>query len=157
MDSAHAAAWQAVLISPTTVRHAPWAPGGAIRILVVDGDWAAAEQLAGALHSHGHHVRCARRAAEALVVAEELQPHLVVIETGAAPKHGCPTSVLLRCRPWAERLVLFGHSRTGQVPHRELLHYEFPGAIEVEELMRIYEERIRGVRYSAAVYVTAEA
>lgn len=129
-------------------RPTPWTPGG-LRILIVDCDWPAAEQLALALNSRGHTLRLARRGAEALVVGEEFQPNLVLIETGGAPASGCPTSVLLRCRRWAEHLVLIGHSRfeNPERRHRELLHYEFSGAVDVDQLVPIYDNLLvmRGV------------
>lgn len=156
MDAVPATTWDVISNRLSMGKgRVPWTIGGALRILIVDSHWAAAEQLAEALRGQGHKLRCARRGAEALVVAEELEPHLVLIETGGATGCGCPTSVLLRCRPWAEHLVLIGHTRycPAEGRHRELLHYEFPGAIDLEQLMPIYENvlRMRGVGCLAPV------
>lgn len=159
MNTTNAAAAQPAAHGASSTKRPPWAPGGGLRILLVDSEWAAADQLAGALQLHGHQVRLAHRGVEALVVAEELQPHIALIETGRATGRSCPTSVLLRCRPWAERLVLIGHTRYGRAGRRhcELLHYEFPDAIDVGQLMPIYENllRMRGASYPSATSTAA--
>ncbi len=89
------------------------------RILIADDNHDAAQSLALMLAMDGHDVRTAGDGLEALRVAEEFRPQLVVLDIGMPKLDGYETARRLRERPWAVGLRLFALTGWGQEEDRE--------------------------------------
>ncbi len=89
------------------------------RILVADDNYDAAQSLALMLGIEGHDVRTASDGVEALRVAEEFRPQLVLLDIGMPRLDGYETARRLRERPWAGALLLFALTGWGQEEDRE--------------------------------------
>ncbi len=92
------------------------------RILVADDNYDAAQSLALMLGMEGHDVRTASDGIEALRVAEEFRPQLVLLDIGMPRLDGYETARRLRERPWAQALLLFALTGWGQEEDRERAH-----------------------------------
>lgn len=89
------------------------------RILVADDNYDAAQSLALVLGMDGHEVRTASDGLEALRVAEEFRPQLVLLDIGMPKLDGYETARRLRERPWAKGTRLFALTGWGQEEDRE--------------------------------------
>jgi len=87
-------------------------------ILVADDNYDAAQSLALMLAIDGHEVRTARDGFEALKIAEEFRPHLVLLDIGMPKLDGYETARQLRERPWAANIRLFALTGWGQEEDR---------------------------------------
>ncbi len=97
---------------------APQGPRRA-RILVADDNYDAAQSLALMLGMDGHEVRIASDGLEALRVAEEFRPQLVLLDIGMPKLDGYETARRLRERPWFQGTRLFALTGWGQEEDRE--------------------------------------
>ncbi|HTW38495.1 MAG TPA: response regulator [Steroidobacteraceae bacterium] len=89
------------------------------RILVADDNYDAAQSLALMLGIDGHEVRTASDGLEALRVAEEFRPQLVLLDIGMPKLDGYETARRLRERPWSRATRLFALTGWGQEEDRE--------------------------------------
>ncbi len=89
------------------------------RILVADDNYDAAQSLALMLGMDGHEVRTAGDGLEALRVAEEFRPQLVLLDIGMPKLDGYETARRLRERPWSRSTQLFALTGWGQEEDRE--------------------------------------
>jgi CheY-like chemotaxis protein len=84
------------------------------RALVVDDNRDGAQGLALMLAMEGHEVRTASDGLEALAIAEEFQPHVVLLDIGMPGIDGYETARRLRMRPWAQSTLLCALTGWGQ-------------------------------------------
>jgi CheY-like chemotaxis protein/two-component sensor histidine kinase len=89
------------------------------RILVADDNYDAAQSLALMLGMDGHEVRTASDGLEALRVADEFRPQLVLLDIGMPKLDGYETARKLRERPWSKSTLLFALTGWGQEEDRE--------------------------------------
>jgi len=96
-------------------------PQGALRarILVADDNHDGAQSLALMLGMEGHDVRTASDGLEALRVAEEFRPQLVLLDIGMPKLDGYETARRLRERPWSRGTRLFALTGWGEEEDRE--------------------------------------
>jgi len=84
------------------------------RVLIVDDNRDGAQGLALMLGMEGHEVRTAADGLEALDIAEEFQPHVVLLDIGMPGIDGYETARRLRMRPWAQSTLLCAQTGWGQ-------------------------------------------
>ena len=77
-----------------------------LRVLLVDDDRGVAQSLVRLVRSLGHDVRVAFSGEEALQVAGEFQPQIVLMDVSLPDLSGYDTARTLRSRPWAEGISL---------------------------------------------------
>jgi len=90
-----------------------------IRILIADDNYDAAQSLALVLSLDGHEVCTANDGAEALQLAEDFQPQVVLLDLGMPKLDGYETARRLRQRPWAHATRLFAVTGWGQDDDRQ--------------------------------------
>jgi len=89
------------------------------RILVADDNDDAAESLTLRLQLSGHDVRTARNGAEALAIAGEFKPEIVLLDLGMPKMDGYATAREIRKRPWGKRATLIALTGWGQQKDRQ--------------------------------------
>ena len=89
------------------------------RILVADDNHDAAESLTLRLQLAGHDVRTAGNGAEALAIAGEFKPEIVLLDLGMPKMDGYETAREIRRRPWGRRATLIALTGWGQQKDRE--------------------------------------
>ena len=99
--------------------HRPGEGHSRARILIADDNHDAAQSLALMLGMEGHEVRTAGDGIEALKVAEEFRPQIVLLDIGMPKMDGYETARLLKARPWARHTLLFAQTGWGQEDHRQ--------------------------------------
>jgi signal transduction histidine kinase/CheY-like chemotaxis protein len=85
-----------------------------VRILIADDNYDAAQALALMLRLDGHEVRTANDGAEALKVADEFRPQVILLDIGMPKLDGYETARRLRTRPWARDALLVAQTGWGQ-------------------------------------------
>jgi CheY-like chemotaxis protein len=85
-----------------------------LRILVVDDVADIAESLTVALELTGHQVRQARTAAQALTIADDFAPEVVILDIGLPVMDGYALAKALRARPQTADALLIAVSGYGQ-------------------------------------------
>ncbi len=88
------------------------------RILIADDNEDAAESLTLRLQLAGHDVRTAHNGAEALAIAGEFKPQIVLLDLGMPKMDGCETAREMRKRPWGRRATLIALTGWGQQEDR---------------------------------------
>jgi two-component system, OmpR family, response regulator len=76
------------------------------RVLLVDDNEDSTEPLSLLLQAKGHATRVATDGAEAIVAADEFQPHCVVLDLGLPGMDGFEVARRLRQRPYGADLIL---------------------------------------------------
>ena len=89
------------------------------RILVADDNDDAAESLTLRLQLAGHDVRTASNGAEALAIAGEFKPEIVLLDLGMPKMDGYETAREIRKRPWGRRATLIALTGWGQQKDRQ--------------------------------------
>jgi signal transduction histidine kinase len=89
------------------------------RILVADDNDDAAESLTLRLQLAGHDVRTARNGAEALAIAGEFKPQIVLLDLGMPKMDGYETAREIRKRPWGKQATLIALTGWGQQKDRQ--------------------------------------
>ena len=84
------------------------------RVLIVDDNRDGAQGLAMMLDLGGHEVRTAADGREALEIAEEFKPQVVLLDIGMPGIDGYETARRLRARPWARATLLWAQTGWGQ-------------------------------------------
>ena len=88
------------------------------RVLVVDDNKAAADSLSMVMHELGHEVRTAYDGAQAVVVAAEFRPHVMMMDLGMPNMDGYEAARRIRQEPWGEGLLLVAVSGWSQEQHK---------------------------------------
>ena len=88
------------------------------RILVVDDNVDAAETLAAMLSLHGHRVITAHDGLEALRVAPEFEPHIILLDLGMPNLNGYETANRIRAQAWGRDIALVAVTGWGQPKDR---------------------------------------
>jgi CheY-like chemotaxis protein/nitrogen-specific signal transduction histidine kinase len=125
-------------IATTPARH------GA-RVLIVDDNHDGAQGLAMMLDLAGHEVRTAVDGLEALALADEFKPHVVLLDIGMPGIDGYETARRLRARPWAHATLLWAQTGWGQEDDKRRAHSagfdrHLVKPIDPEELNRLMDE-----------------
>lgn len=81
-------------------------PTGGRRILVADDDQDSAESLAMLFQMMGHDVRSALNGLEAVDVAANFRPDLIVLDIGMPGLNGYEVCRRIRQQPWAQAVVI---------------------------------------------------
>ena len=89
------------------------------RILVADDNDDAAESLTLRLQLAGHDVRTAHNGAEALAIAGEFKPQIVLLDLGMPKMDGYATAREIRKRPWGKHATLIALTGWGQQKDRQ--------------------------------------
>jgi two-component system OmpR family response regulator len=76
------------------------------RVLLVDDNTDSSEPLSLLLQAKGHETRVAVEGTEAIAVADEFQPHCVVLDLGLPGMDGYEVARRLRDRPYGASLTL---------------------------------------------------
>ncbi len=84
------------------------------RILIVDDNRDGAQGLAMMLDLEGHEVRTAADGLEALQIAEDFRPQVVLLDISMPGIDGYETARRLRTRPWAQSTLLCAQTGWGQ-------------------------------------------
>jgi CheY-like chemotaxis protein/anti-sigma regulatory factor (Ser/Thr protein kinase) len=84
------------------------------RVLVVDDNRDSAESLALLLGLDGHSIRRAHGGEEALIVAEEFKPDMVLLDIGMPGMNGYEVARRLRTQDWARETTLVAITGWGQ-------------------------------------------
>jgi len=90
-----------------------------LRVLVVDDNWDSATTLGMLLRMVGHDVQTAHDGVEALRVAGEFRPAVVLLDIGLPKLNGYETARRLRKEPWGSRVILIATTGWGQAADRE--------------------------------------
>lgn len=110
---------QAPVPLPTTVTHRPMpAQAAASRILVVDDLQASAETLMTLLEMEGFQVRVAHEGQEALAIAREFKPHVVLLDIGLPGMNGFEVAHGLRSQPESQDALLIALTGYGEAESR---------------------------------------
>jgi CheY-like chemotaxis protein len=83
------------------------------RVLVVDDNEDAAESLAALLRIFGHEVGVAYDGEQALAVAPELKPDLVLLDLGMPRMDGHEVARRMRAQPWGGKMKIVALSGFG--------------------------------------------
>jgi signal transduction histidine kinase/CheY-like chemotaxis protein len=115
------------------------------RVLVVDDNKDAATSLSMMLALDGHEVRRAYDGIEALEVAEEFRPEVVLLDIGMPRMDGYATARELRKRPWARDLFLvavtgWGHQEDKRRSAEAGINRHLVKPVEPEILRQLVEE-----------------
>jgi signal transduction histidine kinase len=106
-----------VVAGPVPVEHrVPDLPSR--RILVVDDNVDAAETLAEMLSVHGHHVRTAHDGLEAVRIAPEFGPDVILLDLGMPNLNGYETASRIRAQAWGRDIALVAVTGWGQPKDR---------------------------------------
>ncbi len=105
----------------TTVTPSPNA-SSFCRVLVVDDNRDAANSLALMLTLMGKEARIAHDGQEALEVAAQFQPDLILLDIGMPRLNGYDAAKRLRAAPWGKRMVLVALTGWGQEEDRRRSH-----------------------------------
>jgi PAS domain S-box-containing protein len=96
----------------------PLTPGTSHRVLVVDDNRDAAESLAVLLRMTGNAVRTAYAGADALGIADEFHPSIVLLDIGMPELSGYDVARAIRSTPWGQAAVLIAVTGWGQTSDR---------------------------------------
>jgi CheY-like chemotaxis protein len=94
-------------------------PSAARRVLVVDDNEDAAESLAALLRLFGHEVDVAFDGEQALTLAPEVRPDLVLLDLGMPRMDGHEVARRMRAAPWGGRMKIIALSGFGDDADRE--------------------------------------
>ncbi len=103
----------------TSARPQDVSTASAQRILVVDDNVDAALMLERILQLNGKQTRIAHNGLEALKVAEEFRPHLVLLDIGLPKLNGYEVCRQLRQQPWGKDMVVIALTGWGQEEDRQ--------------------------------------
>jgi signal transduction histidine kinase/CheY-like chemotaxis protein len=95
------------------------------RILVVDDNEDTALTLVAMLEAMGYEARSAPDGVQALSVAENFRPELVLMDIGMPNMNGCDAARELRSRPWSTDMIIVAY--TGWGPESEVVRWRKAG------------------------------
>lgn len=99
---------------PMVEKTTPAVPAGSSRILVADDNVDSAESMALLLNLLGHEVRTAHDGLEALTLAKEFLPTVILLDIGMPKLNGYETCRQLREQPWGEEATIIAMTGWGQ-------------------------------------------
>jgi signal transduction histidine kinase len=88
-------------------------------ILIADDNQDALESLALMLRLEGHEVHCASDGEEALALADQRRPEIVVLDVGMPKLDGCEVARRIRAESWGRQAVLVALTGWGQDADRK--------------------------------------
>jgi CheY-like chemotaxis protein len=88
-------------------------------ILIADDNQDALESLALMLRLEGHEVHCASDGEEALALAGQRRPEIVVLDVGMPKLDGCEVARRIRAESWGRQAVLVALTGWGQDADRK--------------------------------------
>lgn len=89
-------------------------PAGRLRLLIVDDNRAAAEMLGMVLAARGHEIRVGFDGRQAVALAEEFGPDVVLMDLGMPVMSGDEAARQIRRQPWGSEMILVALSGWGQ-------------------------------------------
>jgi CheY-like chemotaxis protein len=89
-------------------------PSASLRILIVDDNKDAAVSMGMLLRILGHDIRIAGDGVEAVRLAGEFRPAVVLLDIGLPRLNGYEAAEQIRDQPWGERMVLIATTGWGQ-------------------------------------------
>ena len=92
--------------------------GQAQRVLVVDDNVDAAKMLERLLQLNGKQTRMAHSGLEALDLAEQFRPHLILLDIGLPKLNGYEVCRRIREKPWGKDIVIIALTGWGQEEDR---------------------------------------
>ena len=95
------------------------APAVSRRILVVDDERISAASLGKLLRIMGHEIRTAHDGLEAVGVADEFRPDVVLLDIGLPKLNGYEVAQRIRQQPWGQGMVLIALTGWGQETDRQ--------------------------------------
>jgi signal transduction histidine kinase/CheY-like chemotaxis protein len=99
-------------------RTAP-AVASSLRILVVDDERISATSLGKLLRLKGHEIRTAYDGPEAVRVADEFRPDVVLLDIGLPKMNGYEVAQRIRQQPWGQGMILIALTGWGQEADRQ--------------------------------------
>lgn len=119
------------------------------KVLVVDDNQAAADMLALVVKSQGYEVRTARDGHEAVEMAAEFRPHVVLMDLGMPRMSGYEAARVIRQQPGSDEILLVALTGWGQEEDKQRtkdagFDHHLVKPAEPAELQRLLERPIRG-------------
>jgi CheY-like chemotaxis protein len=111
-----------VVLPPSSVDRRDREPAvsiSALRILVVDDNRDSAASLGMLLRIMGNDVRLAHDGLEAVSIADEFRPDVVLLDIGLPRINGYEAARQIRQQPWGQRIVLIATTGWGQESDRQ--------------------------------------
>jgi CheY-like chemotaxis protein len=119
------------------------------RILVVDDNADAAALLAVLLRLEGHEVQTAANGIEAVDIAEQFRPQVVLMDLHMPGLDGLEASRQIRARPWGDTVLIAALTGWGREADRQRareagvdLHFLKP--VDTESLLSVLGDKLRG-------------
>lgn len=114
------------------------------RVLVADDNTDAAESLGEVLRLLGHDVRVAYDGQQALAMAAEFEPEVVLLDIGMPRMNGYETAEQMRAQPWATHAVLialtgWGHDEDKRRASDAGFNHHFTKPVDPAELAHMLE------------------
>jgi len=119
-----------------------------MRILVADDNRDAAASLAALLRIVGHDVRTAHNGVEAVGLADEHRPDVIVMDIGMPKMNGYDAARKIRAEPWGKHVAIYAVSGWGQEDDKRLsteagIDHHLVKPVEPETLLRLLALRER--------------
>ena len=116
-----------------------------LRVLVADDNADAAHMLTVLLRMAGHHVQKASSGADALRIAEEFRPRVVVLDIGMPGMSGYAVAERIRAAPWGKRLTLIALTGRGATEDaaravRAGFDHHFVKPVELQRILEVFPE-----------------
>ncbi len=89
------------------------------KILVVDDNRDSASSLAAFLRLQGHNVELAHDGAEAVTIADQFRPEIILMDVGMPKLNGYRATQQIRKKPWGQDIVIIALTGWGQEADRE--------------------------------------
>jgi PAS domain S-box-containing protein len=93
------------------------------RVLVVDDNRDSAESMAALLRLLGHEVQTANDGIEAINLAEQFHPDVILMDVGMPKLNGYDATQQIRKQPWGQKIVILALTGWGQDADRERSRY----------------------------------
>jgi len=90
-----------------------------LRVLVVDDNEDSAATLGMLLNTMRHDVRIAHDGLDAINVADEFRPNVILLDIGLPKLNGYETAESIRRKPWGKDVVIIATTGWGQVEAKE--------------------------------------
>jgi len=113
------------------------------RILIVDDNHDSADAIALILQLEGNDVKAVYSGSEALALAEQFQPHAVLMDIGMPQLNGYEVARRMRSEPWGKNVLLVAQSGWGQAEdvrqcHEAGFNYHLTKPIDFQKLKEFF-------------------